>query len=502
MSLLLDSETSHNNTSSVNHHEEELSAVSAETTSILPNPEAEIHSEPEVKEEETSVLEPELPFWRLFVPALNYMATPSLVIVNTIIFLLMVFNGVSFLAPEPEQLVNWGANYTVNTLTGEWWRLLTACFLHMGIIHLAMNVWALLSLGHATERTVGSLRFFIIYLIAGIGGSLGSLWWHEQVVSVGASGAIFGILGLSLALVLIDEEGDATTKRARLLRVGGLIGLNLIYGLKGNIDNAAHIGGLISGFLCGYALRPSLREPRLIKANIGFLSGGAILISVILFQIIPKGFAQFQTALGEFATTEQTVVSLFNDIAQSTSPMANRNYLPRLENAIEQCRINQEKFQNLKKLPPNLITRRQLLVRYNYIWGDTFKLIAARIKSDYAPINLDIKERIDSTGYIVKVFENTAAGEELAYMKENPLVIETPAQITADSPLEEQPVFVLDGKILKSAQPNEQPAELENLAPSDIASVQVIKEKEVLKKYGADGKNGVVLIITKKKTGK
>ncbi len=502
MSLLLDSETSQKNNHSDIYQEQELTTASSEISSAQKDSEPETSSELAVKEEETLFIEPEPPFWRLLIPTPNYIATPSLVIVNTIILILMVIKGVSVIAPESEQLINWGANYTVNTLTGQWWRLLTACFLHMGIIHLVMNVLALLSLGYATERIVGSLRFFIIYLIAGIGGSLCSLWWHEQIVSVGASGAIFGILGLSAALVLLQEDEDYAIRKARLLRIGGFIGLNLIYGLKGNIDSAAHMGGLITGFLCGYALRPSLRHPALIKANIGFLTGGAIMIFVILFQIIPKGFAQFQVALSEFTTNEQTIVALYNDIIKSESLAINNSYLPRLEKAIEQCRLNQEKFQELKALPTDLSTRRHLLVRYNYIWGDAFKLLAARIKSNYPPISPDIIDRIDSANYIVQVFENTEPGEEPSYMAENPLVLKSESQASAENQFEGQPLFVLDGKILKPAQPDEQPKELQNLLPSDIANVQVIKEKEFLEQYGADGKNGVVLITTKKKVNK
>ncbi len=107
----------------------------------------------------------------------------------------MILTGVDIMVPDTESLIAWGANFRPITLAGEWWRLLTSCFLHIGIIHLLMNLYALMYIGIQLEPHLGKTRFLAAYLLTGIAGSANSLYWHEFTVSAGASGAIFGMYG-------------------------------------------------------------------------------------------------------------------------------------------------------------------------------------------------------------------------------------------------------------------------------------------------------------------
>ncbi|WP_244504230.1 rhomboid family intramembrane serine protease [Salibacterium halotolerans] len=143
-------------------------------------------------------------------------------------------------------LIEFGAKYNPALLEGEWWRLFTSMFLHIGVFHLVMNSLALFYIGGAVERMYGTLRFLIIYLTAGIFGSLASFTFNEQV-SAGASGAIFGCFGALLYFGLIHR---ALFFRTMGLNVLFILGINLVFGfVVPAVDNGAHIGGLAGGFL-------------------------------------------------------------------------------------------------------------------------------------------------------------------------------------------------------------------------------------------------------------
>jgi rhomboid protease GluP len=124
-----------------------------------------------------------------------------------------------------------------------------------------MNMYALFFVGIFLEPTLGVKRFTIFYLITGIIASISSIWWHEATVSVGASGAIFGMYGIFLAL-LFTKLFPMDFKKSFLLSTLIFVGYNLIMGTSGGIDNAAHIGGLISGMLIGFAVYPVLNQKR------------------------------------------------------------------------------------------------------------------------------------------------------------------------------------------------------------------------------------------------
>ncbi|NID10092.1 rhomboid family intramembrane serine protease [Fibrivirga algicola] len=194
----------------------------------------------------------------VFTPRHNYRVTPILMLVNIAVFAIMVISGVNFMNPSAEDLVQWGANYTAFTRAGEPWRLLTACFLHIGIIHLAVNMMSLRYLGMQIEPLLGSWRFLVAYIATGLTGSLGSLWWHDVAVSAGASGAIFGIEGVLLALVMTNLFTD-DVRKALLKSTLSVVGINLLIGMSIGADNAAHIGGLLGGIVCGMGFYAGIR---------------------------------------------------------------------------------------------------------------------------------------------------------------------------------------------------------------------------------------------------
>jgi rhomboid protease GluP len=198
----------------------------------------------------------------LLLPREGYAAIPIIMDLNILIFLLMLFTGMGFINFQAADLLTWGANYRPLTVGAhQWWRLLTSAFLHAGILHLVFNIAGLMFAGFLLEPVLGKGRLTAIYLITAIVSSLASLWWHPATVSVGASGAIFGLFGVLLAL-LSTKFFTAVIKRSLGVAVIVFVGGNLLMGLSGGIDNAAHIGGLLSGAIIGYILYPRLKKEK------------------------------------------------------------------------------------------------------------------------------------------------------------------------------------------------------------------------------------------------
>ena len=190
--------------------------------------------------------------WRqAFIPGNVLRATPLIFWLNVLLFIAMTVAGANILQPASDTLVLWGANYTPATMGGQPWRLLTSVFLHIGIDHLLANMLAFLFIGLVLEPVLGSWRFLLLYLITGGLASITSVWWHDVTLSAGASGAIFGMYGVYLALLTTNLISQLRRKRS-LLIFGLFVVYSLAEGLKDHIDNAAHIGGLLSGLLLGW----------------------------------------------------------------------------------------------------------------------------------------------------------------------------------------------------------------------------------------------------------
>lgn len=195
-------------------------------------------------------------------PSPQPMVTYAIVGVNVLIFIIMTIKGVHMFKPGAIEILNWGGNISTRTLSGEWWRLFTSMFVHIGIVHLIVNMLVLLMTGIYLEALLGHRRFLLAYLSTGLFASLASIWWHDPpIVSAGASGAVFGILGVLLALLTTRLLPDMVRKQL-LGSLAIMVIYNLANGLKAGVDNAAHIGGLLSGLLMGYGYYFSLRPQK------------------------------------------------------------------------------------------------------------------------------------------------------------------------------------------------------------------------------------------------
>ncbi|MFL5729752.1 MAG: rhomboid family intramembrane serine protease [Cytophagaceae bacterium] len=263
----------------------ETMAAKAEELSKMPvSREADLTSKPLLAEDKITNV------FSVFIPTQGYFITPIMINLNILVFLLMTITGVNIIDPDSESLLKWGANFRPMTLDGEWWRILTCCFLHIGILHLAMNMYALVSIGLILEPHVGKVKFCVAYLLTGITASMASLWWHDLTISAGASGAIFGMYGVFLSL-LTTNLINKTERQELLTSILVFVGYNLFNGLRGGIDNAAHIGGLLGGIIIGYAYLPALKKP--VDLKLKWLTVGVLIIlilggSCIVYKSLPK----------------------------------------------------------------------------------------------------------------------------------------------------------------------------------------------------------------------
>lgn len=199
--------------------------------------------------------------------------TVTLLVVNVLVFLAMLLNGASLWHTATTVPLQWGANFAPATQDGQWWRLGSALFLHFGIVHLALNMWALWDVGRLIEQLFGRWRFITLYLGSGVVGNLLSLAWQgNQAVSGGASGAIFSLYGALLVFLLRERaQVDKGEFRWMFGAASAFIVLSLVLGLLvSGIDNAAHLGGLLAGALFGLVLlRRWTRDsphPRAVRA--------------------------------------------------------------------------------------------------------------------------------------------------------------------------------------------------------------------------------------------
>ena len=228
-------------------------------------------------------------------------ATYTLLTLNCAVFLWMVLHGVSPSSPTPNQLVHFGATVTDLILVGQWYRLLTATFVHVGIIHIATNMWCLWNLGMLGEPLLGAWGLAAVYVITGVAGNLLSLGVNVFLrdynsVGAGASGAVFGIAGILIVLLSNKRLPIPPQELKRLRRsVIQFAVLNLLIGAATvlvpliRIDNMAHLGGFLSGLALGVPLVPCMtlgRRRYLSRQKVTFV--GAAFLSVLFAYWISK----------------------------------------------------------------------------------------------------------------------------------------------------------------------------------------------------------------------
>jgi len=240
--------------------------------------------------------------------------TPTILAVNVAIYVWMGLTGPSLWGHSSEELLDWGANFGPDVGNGAWWRLLAATYVHVHWLHILCNMIVFWDVGQFVERLLGNVGFLLLYTFCGLFASLASVYFHPYVVSAGASGAIFGVVGALAAYLVIKHRAIPKDVAERLLGgVGMFVLLNVAIGFAiPGIDNAAHLGGLGAGFVLGMILRDPLDGPvarqRAIR-NTACLALGAGLLILGVRELPPRVDLR-QLVRDALATEEQAIDSL------------------------------------------------------------------------------------------------------------------------------------------------------------------------------------------------
>ncbi len=201
------------------------------------------------------------PPWRksvwasIFIPQTHSYGFPILLDANIAVFLCMVFAGLGVANFQPDDLLSWGALYGPALHGLGVLRLLTSQFVHAGLMHIMGNMYGLIFACMFLDAAVRNLRLIACYLITGIAGNLLSLLLHPTLIVVGASGAIMGLWGILIALVVARDARIMPVKNAVLMNATIFVGFTLVIGeLQPGIANAAHVGGVLAGFILGVGI--------------------------------------------------------------------------------------------------------------------------------------------------------------------------------------------------------------------------------------------------------
>jgi rhomboid protease GluP len=211
--------------------------------------------------------------------------TAMILLINAGFYVAMVLHGrqsgseLNVMDFDGRTLFDFGAKYGPALRGGQWWRLITAGFLHGGMWHILMNSWVLYDLGTQVEESFGTGRYLVFYLVATITGFYGSFLWAPNTLSIGASAGIFGLIGAMIALGIHDRSSYGSMVRSHYTRwavYGLLMGLLPFFA----IDNAAHVGGLAGGFAMAYLAGTPRHSPSIER--IWHIAGGAAIAGTVV----------------------------------------------------------------------------------------------------------------------------------------------------------------------------------------------------------------------------
>lgn len=417
-----------------------------------------------------------------FLPGRGFLATPILGYLCLLIFALMVFSGVSMFQPDLESLIHWGASAKTLVLAGQYWRLLSSCFVHIGIIHLIFNLYALIYIGRQLEPVTGSLKLVLAFVITGIGGAALSFWWHDNVVSAGASGAIFGLFGVYIALL----STRIIQKKTRLKVLASLlvfVGFNLVYGIQAGIDNAAHIGGLLSGLLFGYSLLPSFYTPAKTWTNRG-VNGFAVLWILVLTLLVlfrvPGELKSYSKLMAEFIESEEDALGFYRLDPGSSDALYLKVLREESIPAMEECGEIIQKIDALEELPLEIDEVFVYLKRYCDYRRDNFALIEKALVEK----NGLYDARIQQYNMTIERLIRRLQGEQIP---EEQLLV-SPA-VDKDLLSSRDMLYVLDGVPLDG---------MADIDPNIIEQISVLKKDVARSLYGSRGENGAIIISTRK----
>lgn len=344
-------------------------------------------------------------FFSMFTLTKDYFITPILININIVFFLIMCFSGVSPFAPEINDIIDWGGNYGPLTIENNWWRLFSSCFLHIGIFHLLMNCIALAYVGLLLEPYLKKWGLLTTYILAGLIASLCSLYWNENLVSAGASGAIFGMYGILLSFILfriIDKKVNPNLLSATFV----FIVINIMSSFTEGVDAAAHIGGLSFGIVMGLILvllYTKQKTALAIVSSFAIILGGLLInicrdTKVYIYQTL-----EYQTGMKDFAEMEKLALESYHEGGDTKEHIL---YMIK-ERGIYYWEENIVLLNNLERLslPEKLHEQNKNLIKYCQLRIKSFGLSYKKINENnnaYDDDIDDLNEQINALLILIK----------------------------------------------------------------------------------------------------
>lgn len=220
-----------------------------------------------------------------------------------------------------ETLVAWGATWRWAVWRGEWWRLFTSMFLHIGVVHLGWNLFAGFGWCRPVERHLGAGRFLALYLLSGVVGAAASVLGHDAV-SAGASGALFGVIGVVFAADRAASGSWRATLLERQARNAGMVALWFVVGAGAGFDNWAHLGGLATGLVLGTLWLGG--APRPMKAA---LAACLLLVPLSLRPWSSEDSLRLAAARIQEAESRERWADVLREVARAPEPLANEGWV-------------------------------------------------------------------------------------------------------------------------------------------------------------------------------
>jgi membrane associated rhomboid family serine protease len=286
----------------------------------------------------------------------RYPVTIVLLAINILAYIVDFIPGIN--------LRFWGTNYGPLTLSGQYWRLFTAGFLHADIFHIGFNMWCLWSLGRLSEQLFGKWQTFAIYMVTGVGGAILSIAYNPQRAELGASGAIFGLVGAVLAGVKFGDLNISTgEKRSIIGSVVTFAVINFALGMSGNIDNMCHLGGFVTGLLVGLPMGAFARSHQiwqlatLVITSAVVAAGGRELVQTHS-AAAQKSLAMMQAEQGNYRAATEYLEKYTAENQQDDEALSQLGQLYVLTNQRDKAI---DAFQRALKANPNSSDARQAL---------------------------------------------------------------------------------------------------------------------------------------------
>jgi membrane associated rhomboid family serine protease len=367
---------------------------------------------------EDAALDPESDRERDFTAALLG-ATPAvpvsavLVVLNVAVYLWMVARGIHPFSPTTDQLIRWGADYGPLTQSGQWWRLFTAAFIHIGAFHLAMNMLVLWTGGPLIERLFGQVSFVALYVVSALGGSLTSLALHPMTTSAGASGAIFGIYGGLIAYLIVCRASLPPGIRSTMIQSAvTFVAYNLIYGLAlPHVDVAAHLGGLLSGFISGAVMATPIGSPFAVRSRRALI---AIAVSAAVMTVVAVRLPRFDDWGNAVSAWLKDEASVDGRIAQEAAKVDARQIPPqqfadRIEREFIPELTQQRARMSALRLPPAERAKATGVIAFLGLKIDALKLTAEAVRTGSAETHeLASKKNEEALAALLTVMPNPA----------------------------------------------------------------------------------------------